>query len=415
MDSSKRQITAWTFYDWANSAFATTVMAGFFPVFFKKYWSAGSDVTASTLQLGVANSIAGLTVAVIAPFLGAVADRAAGRKRLLLAFAVMGIVLTACLSLIARGEWRLAVACYVLASVGFAGANVFYDSLLVDVATPGDEDRISARGFATGYLGGGILFGLNVLMTQKPALFGITDATIAVRISFVTVALWWAAFSIPLLLYVKERSQGAAVPMLHAVRAGFTQFRATFSDLRRFKPVMGFLVAYWLYIDGVGTVIQMAVDYGMSLGFDDKSLIVALLVTQFIGFPAALVFGKLGQRIGARRAILIGIGVYIVVTIGASRMSAVSHFYALAVIIGMVQGGVQALSRSLYATMIPREYAAEFFGFYNVIGKFAAVVGPSLMGWVAYLTGSSRLSMLAITVLFVAGGAVLLRVPKAPS
>lgn len=403
----KKRVYSWALYDWANSAFATTVIAGFFPVFFKEYWSTGTDVTVSTFQLGLANSAASLIIMLLAPVLGAIADCGGAKKRFLFSFAALGVLSTAALFMVEAGAWQLAVLLFVLGNIGFAGGNVFYDALIVFVAPERKLDAVSALGFALGYLGGGLLFAVNVSMTLWPEVFGLTDAAEAVRLSFVSVALWWTVFSIPLLLFVREPPTTARAVPGAAVRSGFRQLRATFGQIRRLRVVFLFLAAYWLYIDGVDTIVRMAVDYGMSLGFPSDSLIVALLITQFVGFPAALVFGRLGERIGTKRAIGIAIGVYIGVTLWAVQMEAVWEFYALATVIGLVQGGIQSLSRSMYARIIPPSQSAEFFGFYNMLGKFAAVLGPVLVGFTSMMTGSPRLSLLAITGMFVAGAALL--------
>ena len=306
-----RQVISWALYDWANSAFATTVLAGFFPLFFKKYWSSGSDVTVSTFQLGVANAAASLAVALLAPVLGAIADRSGARKRYLLLFAGMGIVMTGCLALVAQGQWPFAIAIYMLALVGFSGANVFYDALILDAAPHGRIDRVSALGFALGYLGGGVLFSANVAMTLWPGTFGLADATAAVKLSFVSVAVWWALFSLPLLFFFREVPLSERVTGWAAVKSGFVQIAGTFHALRHMRVVLVFLFAYWLYIDGVHTVIRMAIDYGLAIGLNANDLIVALLLTQFIGFPSAILFGRLSEGIGAKPGIFIGLGVYI--------------------------------------------------------------------------------------------------------
>jgi len=407
-----RQVISWALYDWANSAFATTVLAGFFPLFFKKYWSAGSDVTVSTFQLGVANAFASLVVALLAPVLGAIADRSGTRKRYLLLFAGMGIVMTSCLALVGQGQWPFAIAIYVLALVGFSGGNLFYDALLLDAAPHGRIDRVSAFGFALGYLGGGVLFAVNVMLTLWPQAFGLADATEAVKVSFVSVAIWWAVFSIPLLVFFREIPLGEQVAGISAVKAGLAQLAGTFRAIRHMRVVFVFLLAYWLYIDGVHTVIRMAIDYGLAIGLESNDLIVALLLTQFIGFPAAIVFGRLGELTGAKAAVIVGLSVYILACVWGYFMRESWEFYVLAGIIGLVQGGVQALSRALYARLIPANKSGEFFGFYNMLGKFAAILGPLIMGIVSVATGDPRLSILAVIVLFVAGGALLLAVDE---
>ncbi len=409
---------AWALYDVGNSAFTTTVMAGFFPLFFKQYWSAGANVTESTWNLGLANSLASVIVAVLAPVLGALADVGRSKKRWLAAFAALGCVATAALFLVPKGEWQLAAAAYVAATVGFAGSLVFYDALIVSVASDEDSDRVSALGYACGYLGGGVLFAINVLMATKPGLFGFADAGVGVRVSFLTVAIWWAVFTVPLLMRVHERhgqGQGAVrARSERPVRDAIKQVAVTMRRIRDLKPVWMFLVGYWLYIDAVDTVIRMAVDYGLSLGLPSEGLIIALLITQFVGFPAAIVFAKLSARIGTKRGILIGLLVYVGVTIFGFFMTTAAEFYVLAAVIGLVQGGVQALSRSFFSRLIPPEEAGEFFGFYNMLGKFAAVFGPLLMGMVGLVTGSPRLGILSLIILLVAGGWLLLRVPERP-
>ncbi len=406
-----RQIIAWACYDWANSAFATVVMAGFFPLFFKQYWSSDIPVTESTFHLSVANSLAGLLIVLLAPVLGAIADAGQLRKKLLFVFAAFGVLMTAGLYGVAQGQWLPALICFVFAMLGFMGSVVFYDALILSVARDDELDMVSAFGFGMGYLGGGLLFAFDVAMTLWPEAFGFADAAEAVRFSFLTVAIWWALFSIPLFLLVPEK-QGRTVKTGAVVRQGIRQLIHTFHEVRKLRVVFLFLLAYWLYIDGVDTIIRMAVDYGMSIGLDSDGLIIALLITQFVGFPAAVGFGLLGKRYGAKRGILLALGVYILVTVWAYFMDSSREFYILAVAIGLVQGGVQSLSRSFYARIIPVDKSAEFFGFYNMMGKFAAVFGPIMMGTVGLLTGSPRIGILSVGLLFVLGALLLLFVDE---
>ncbi|HZF25113.1 MAG TPA: MFS transporter [Steroidobacteraceae bacterium] len=406
----RRSVIAWALYDWANSSFATTVMAGFFPIFFKQYWSAGSEATVSTFRLGMGNGVASAVIAVIAPLLGAIADRGGARVKLLLFFTLLGVAMTASLYWVEKGDWPLAVVLYALAGVGFWGGTTFYDSLLPDVAEERELDVVSSYGYALGYLGGGLLFLVNVTMTLNPQLFGLADAGQAVRVSFLSVAAWWALFTVPLLLFVRERKPATPLRPLAAMRAGWIELWRTVGHLRAYRALTLFLVSYWLYIDGVNTIIKMAVDYGLSLGFDSKSLIVALLITQFVAFPAALVFGWIGKRFGPRFGILLCIVVYLGVTVWGYFLENVAQFYTMAVIIGLVQGGIQSLSRSYFARLVPPQKSGEFFGFFNMMGKFAAVIGPMLMGWVALVSGSSRLAILSIALLFALGAGLLLLV-----
>jgi MFS transporter, UMF1 family len=408
-----RPAVSWALYDWANSAFAMTVMAGFFPTFFRQYWSAGADSSATTFRLGMANAVAGAVIVVMAPLLGAVADRGGYRKRMLLAFSLLGIVTTFGLYFVQQGEWFAAACLFALGTLGFNGGMVFYDALLLDVAKPAELDRVSAMGYAWGYLGGGLLFAINVLMAMKPALFGLASAAEAVRWSFVSVSVWWLVFLLPLMLFVRERgaSDGrAAGSVWLALLSGWRELLATLHRVRQHRQLWLFLLAYWLYIDGVNTIIKMAVDYGLALGLKSADLLGALLLTQFVAFPAALFFGRVAQRIGARVAVLAGLVVYALITVWAYFLYTSLEFYAMAATVGLVQGGVQSLSRSLFGKMVPEGKSAEFFGFYNMVGKFGTVLGPALMGVVALLTGSARASILALLVLFVLGGVLLWRV-----
>jgi UMF1 family MFS transporter len=410
--SERRTVFSWALYDWANSAFSTTVMAGFFPVFFKQYASAGADSAESTLRLGTANAAASVIVALLAPILGAIADSAGTRKKFLFYFAAMGIVMTGALRFVQAGQWEIAVLVYAAAAVGFSAANSFYDSLLVGVAREGRSDFVSALGFAFGYLGGGVLFAANVAMTLRPAWFGLSGEEEALRVSFLTVAVWWAVFSIPLFLHVDEpprRTAGRG----GSVAEAFRQIARTFAEVKKLRAVLLFLLGYWCYIDGVDTITRMAVDYGLSIGFDAKNLVAALLITQFVGFPAAVIFGRIGEKKGAKKGIYIGIAVYVAVCVWAFRMREVWEFYGLAVSVGLVLGGIQALSRSFYSRIIPRDKAAEYFGFYNMLGKSAAVIGPLIMGGVGAATGNPRLAILSVIVLLAAGAVLLSRVSEA--
>ena len=403
----RRPVVAWALYDWANSAFATTVMAGFFPVFFKQYWNAGVAATESTFRLGLTNGLGSLLVALMAPVLGAIADRSSARVRMLMGFTVLGAASTAGLALAGEGQWQLAALLYLAASLGFWGGIVFNDSLLLHVAEPEEYDLVSGFGYALGYLGGGLLFAVNVAMTIKPEYFGLADASAAVRASFVMVGIWWLLFSLPLAFRVREKRSVQAVAPGLAVRRGFQELLGTLHEIRRYRPVLWFLAAYWLYIDGVNTVMKMAVDYGLALGFEATDLVAALLLTQFVAFPAALAFGWLGKKIGARRGIFLALTVYAAVTCYAYFIQEARDFYLMAVAIGLVQGGVQSLSRSYYGRLVPAGKSSEFFGFYNMMGKFAAVLGPLLTGIVARLTGDSRLGILSILLLFVGGASLL--------
>jgi UMF1 family MFS transporter len=409
----RRPVLSWALYDWGNSAFATTVMAGFFPIF---YSALSQDLSVKDSQFWFNITLAGasILVAASAPVLGAIGDRSGGRKRFLTTFAMLGVVMTAGLAWVQAGNWVMGLALYGLGTIGFSGANIFYDSMLVDVSAEDEFDLVSAFGYGLGYFGGGLLFLINILMVNSPESFGLADAGEAVRWSFISVAVWWAAFTVPLLTGVEELPTAHKATRMQAVREGIAQLVGTFHEVRKLRVLLIFLVGYWLYIDGVNTVIKTAVFFGDKvLGLPQASLVTALLVTQFVAFPAAMFFGWLGKRIGPRPAILIGLAVYILALVYAWRwLDTGADFYKLAVAIGMVQGGVQSLSRSLYARLVPTSKTAEFFGFFNMVGKFAAILGPLLMAMVPILFkgADERDSIIALSVLFVAGGALLWRV-----
>ena len=406
----RKRVVSWALYDWANSAFATTVMAGFFPIFFEKYWSNPNNINDSTFYLGLSNSAGSLIVAALAPFLGAIADRGSAKKKFLFMFAFLGILMTGGLWMVGQGQWQLAALLYMVGSIGFAGGNVFYDSLLPSVSEKKKVDFVSSLGYSLGYIGGGILFLVNVLMYQYPQWFGIPDGTVAVKLSFLSVAVWWAIFSIPIFIYVPEPSSEPTIKFGEAITQGWLQLKRTFKEIKQMKIIGTFLLSYWLYMDGVDTIIRMAVKVGSSMGFEAGDMIIALLMVQFIGFPAALVFNWFASKIGPKNAVLIAIIFYTVGTCFAYFMTTRLHFFLLAGMIGLFQGGIQALSRSLFSRLVPEGKEGEFFGFYNMLGKFAAVIGPILLGTVTIVTGDVRIGLLSIVALFIAGGLILSRV-----
>jgi MFS transporter, UMF1 family len=405
----EKKVFAWALYDWANSAFATTVMVAFFPVFFKQTLAAGVAPTVSTVWLGYANGISSLVLALTAPWLGALADKGSAHLRMLAIFTAIGVMPTALLAFVGTADALTGLTLFVIASIGFWGGLIFYDSMLIRVAPPGRIDSVSGFGYSMGYLGGGLLLIVNVVMFQKPQWFGLANGEAAIRASFVTVAVWWFVFAIPLLRQRLTSAAGPSIGWGRAAREGFAELLRTFREVRRFRPVILFLLAYWMYIDGVNTIMKMAVDYGLALGFPASSLITAILMIQFIGFPLTLLFGWLGDRISPLLGIFVAIAVYSAVTFYAVLMTSVSEFYVMSAAIGCVQGAIQAMSRSYYGRLIPADRASEFFGFYNMMGKFASVLGPFLMAATAAITGNSRTAILSVAILFV-GGAIMLGV-----
>ena len=414
----KKSIYSWALYDWANSAFATTVMAGLFPIFLGNFWGKSLDASTSTLYLGWANSIASIVIVLLAPVLGAIADRGTYKKRFLIFFAFLGILMTLGLYFIKEGAWPIALFIYIIATIGFSGANTFYDSLLPAVSNKDNVDYVSALGYALGYIGGGILIVINFLMIEHPSFFGLANDIEAVQWSFVSVALWWAMFSIPIILFVKEPQYHKTETTIETIKSGIKQFRNTFNEIWNLKVVFMFLIAYWFYIDGVDTTVRMATKFGETLGFESGELIGALVLVQFIGFFATLLYVKFADKVGIKNGIYVAIFAYIIIILSGYFVHELWQFYLVAGMIGCFQGGIQTLSRSLYFRIIPKDKSAEFFGFFNMWGKFAAVIGPALMGSVTWMLSSitsdeilsARLGLQSIIILFILGAFVLSKV-----
>ncbi|MBT8083399.1 MAG: MFS transporter [Gammaproteobacteria bacterium] len=401
-----RTTLAWAFYDWANSAFALSVMAVLFPLFLGSYWSAGDSGSQVTARLAWITAGANLVVAILAPILGTIADAGGYRKRFLITLAVIGAVMTASLGLVGEGEWPRALALYLLASIGFYSSTVFYDSLLVDVTEPRHYDFVSTFGFSMGYLGGAMLLALHVWMLRSPATFGLESAAEATRYAFISVGVWWALFLAPLVLWVPERRR-AGKRVRGVIGTAYRQLKATILHVRRYRNVVVFLSAYWLYVGGVFTVISMAANFGQRLGFDQKDLVLAFMITNFVGFPATWLYGVAANRYGPKHGLYFALAVYIAVSGLAGFMTNVREFFVLAIVVGCVQGGVQGLSRSLYASLIPEEAPGEFFGFYNMVTKAAHVLGPLIVALTTTVTDEPRYVLLALLPLFVLGAILL--------
>jgi UMF1 family MFS transporter len=409
-----KKVIAWAFYDWANSAFALSVLAVLFPLVLGNYWSAGDDGASVTARLGWVTFAASAVVCVTAPIFGTIADAGGFRKRFLFVLAIIGAVMTASLGLVGKGDWPLALGLYLIASVGFYSSTVFYDSLIIDVAEPRYYSMVSTLGFALGYLGGAVLLALHLWMLSSPARFGFADTSEVFSFAFVSVGIWWLVFLLPLLFFVPERHSAIEVTR-GAIRAAYAELRATMLEVGKYRNVVIFLGAYWLYIGGVFTVIFMAVNFGQRLGFDDQDLVKALLITNFIGFPATLLYGALAQRFGPKLGIYIALLIYAGACLYATKMTVVREFYIMAIIIGLVQGGVQGLSRSLYASLIPSNQPGEFFGFYSMVTKFAHVLGPAMVAVAATLSEDPKWVLLTLIPLFVCGGVLLGLVRMTPA
>ncbi len=400
---ARPELRAWAMYDWANSVFYTTVITAVFPVYYETVIAAELPRGRATSRYAIATSVALAIVALLAPVLGLMADRWPLKKRMLGVFLGLGVSATAALCLLGEGDWGAGLVVFGLGNIGAAGSLVFYDSLLPHIAAPHEIDRVSTAGYALGYLGGGLLLALNLLWIQKPGWFGLPDAESAVRLSFASAAAWWLLFSLPLFRRVPEppaEAPGAALPPL----------RQRLRELLRYRQAFRFLLAFLLFNDGIQTIMRVAVIFGSEIGLGQGTMIGAILAVQFIGVPCAFLFGQLAGWIGTKRAILVGIAVYACVSALGYVMHAAWQFWALAVLVGLVQGGTQALSRSLFASMIPAAKSAELFGLFAVFEKFAGIVGPSLFALVVTVTGSSRDAVLAVIVFFVLGAALLLGV-----
>ena len=406
----RRELRAWAFYDWANSAFVTTIVAAVFPIFYSSVAAADLPDDQATARFAFTTAIALALVALLTPVLGAVADYLGAKKRLLGSFLVLGVLATATMFFIGRGDWLFASAVFVFGNVGFAGANVFYNSLLPHVAREDEIDRVSTAGYALGYLGGGLLLAINLAWILAPGTFGLADAEVATRLSFVSVALWWLGFSLPLFRRVPEpprQLEPDEVTSLNPARVAVTRLVETFHEIRGYRHAFLFLLAFLAYNDGISTIIRMATVYGTEIGLGETDLIGAILLVQFVGIPFTFLFGLLAGRIGAKRALYLGLTVYVLVSVLGYFMSQALHFYALAILVGMVQGGAQGLSRSLYASLIPRHKSAEFFSFFAVGDKFAGILGPFIFGLVTTLAGGGRLAILAVIGFFVVGMVLL--------
>jgi len=411
---SDRVIGAWCMYDWANSPFATTLMSALFPPFFRSLViNAGLPVSDATAYWGYTASAALLIAACISPLLGAVSDYRGGKKRFVGIFAAVGMVATAAFVFIGDDTWPLASLLYIIAAIGFSGSIVFYESLLPHITTKETIDDVSSSGYAIGYLGGGTLLAINVLWVSHPEWFGMPDIGFALRASFLSVAIWWAIFSIPFFMRVPEPPLSGSAPsgpQRAVLVEGFGRLVRTFREVRKFRQLFVFLVAFWVYSDGIGTIIRMATAYGDEIGIGITDMTLALVLTQFIAVPFTMIFSKHASRFGAKRSILLTLAVYAMVSVSAYFMRTAAHFYILAVVVGTVQGGAGALSRSLYGSMVPKSRSAEFFGFYSLSAKFAGIMGPLVFGVVSQLVGHSRFSIVSIVLFFIIGATLLTRV-----
>ena len=399
----RKVINSWVMYDWAYSSFATTVLAAILPVYYSKVAGATLTGNKATVYWGYTIAIALMITAILSPIMGAIADYTGAKKRFLIVFTYIGIFVTALLYFVTTGDWLFASIIFIISNIGFSISDVFYNSLLPHVAKPEDIDQVSTRGYAFGYLGGGILLAINVIMLRA-----ISDRELAARLCFLSVSIWWSIFSIPLILNVKEPGKTfEAATQRNPIIFGFKRLVKTFHDLTNYRQLFVFLIAFWIYNDGIGTIIKMATIYGAEIGINIESLIGTLLMTQFVGIPFSFGFGWLAKKIGNKSCIYIGLFVYTLISISGYFLSTALHFWILGFMVGTVQGGTQALSRSLFGLMLPKSKTAEFFGFYGMSSKFAGVIGPLIFALIGQITGSSRLSIISLIIFFIAGGFLL--------
>lgn len=413
----KRAIRAWTMYDWANSSFATTIMAAVLPVYYSSVAASTLPPNIATAYWGYTTSISALLAALLGPILGAVADFRGSKKTFLTIFMLIGVTGTALLYWVRTGDWLMASIFFVVGQIGFAGSLVFYDALLPHVANQDEIDQVSSRGYAMGYIGGGLLLAINLAMIMfVPARFPAEQkaemTSLMTRLSFVSVAVWWLVFSFPILRHVSEPARRIEKGEEHftPLQASFRRLGETFKEIRHYRDLSLFLITFWVYTNGIGTIITMATIYGAEIGIGQTTLIGTLLMVQFLAAPFALAFGWLSRRIGAKRSIYLSLSIYSVIAVAGYFMSKEWHFWALGAAVATVQGGSQALSRSLMGKMMPKSKSAEFYGFFSVFEKFSNIAGPFLFGVVSMLTGHSRLSIVSLIIFFLVGIFLLTRV-----
>ena len=417
-------LRAWAMYDWAASAMQTTIMVAVFPIYFVKVAGAGLPESGATQRLATVNTLALVVIALLSPVLGAISDYRGTKKPWLALFMLLGVTAVLGMFFVERGDLDLASALFTLSLIGVAGSFVFYEALLPHIAGRGEIDRVSTAGYALGYLGGGVLLALNLAWIQRPDWFGLpsgagltpSQATLPVRLAFVSVAIWWVVFSLPLFRRVPEPAATLEPDERRGespVKMAFVRLGETFRELRSYRQAFVMLLAFLIYNDGIQTIIKMATAYGTELGIDQSALIGAILLVQFVGIPCSFLFGMLAGRIGAKRAVFIGLLAYTAISLLGYFMKTAAHFYVLAALVGTVQGGTQALSRSLFASMIPQHKSGEFFGFFSVFEKFAGIFGPLIFAGTIAATGSSRNAILSVILFFAVGALLLGRVDVA--
>ena len=413
MSRMTKQEKSWVFYDWANSAYSILITTAIFPLYFKAAAKeAGLAASTSTAYWGYANSFATLLISLCAPILGSIADFKGFKKRFFTFFFALGIIFTLLLAVVPSNQWLILLICYMVTVIGFGGTNIFYDAFLVDVTTEDRMNQISSKGFAMGYIGSTIPFiiGIALIILSQQSIIPLS-VTVASQAAFAITALWWGLFTIPMLKNVNQVYYKERVP--NPISNGFKQLFETFKKIKLYRPLFLFLLAYFFYIDGVNTIITMSTAYGSDLGISSTNLLIILFATQVVAAPFAILYGKLADKFRGKTMLLVGILVYIVICAYAYFLETTLDFWILAMLVASSQGGIQALSRSYFAKLVPKDSANEFFGFYSIFYKFAAILGPFLVGLTAQLTGNTNSGVFSLIVLFIIGGSILLRVPEA--
>lgn len=402
-------------YDWANSAFATTMLAAVLPIFYYDVAGKNLNEDLAASYWGYTQSIALILVAILAPLLGAIADLSGSKLRFLRAFATLGILASALFVFVGEGDYLLASFLMIIGMIGFSGGNTFYDSMLTNLVPPDQRDMVSSKGYTMGYVGGGILLAVNLLMIQKPGLFGLENGLQGTYAAFLSVAVWWYIFSRPIFGTVGPFLPKPVVQHTvgEYVGAGAKRLLRTLRSIRHYPELLKYLIAFWLFSDGINTVIAMATIYGKTIGIETSHLIIALLITQFVGIPFTLLFGRIAVRMGSKNSLYITLSAYVGIVMLGYFMQNATHFYMLAVMVGMVQGGSQAVARSIFSKLVPQLQSAEFFGFLSVSSKFSSSFGPFVFAVVGQITGSARYGILALLLFFIGGILMLMTVNMA--
>lgn len=399
-----KEVKAWISYDLGNSAFATTVLAAFFPIFYNQYWASELDSASSAEYLSWTLVISNLTLLFTAPLIGAITDISKSTKLMFVSMVSISIVCVGLLFFLQVGSWMYALVFFGIANYFFSASNVLYDKILVQITSPDLFSKISGYGYAWGYFGGGLLFLVNALMSLYPEMFGLESQADAIRWSFITVSVWWTIFLLPLSITYKERVVNTSEKV---IRDSFNNFIDTLKSVSKYKNAFTFLIAFFLYIDGVHTVIALASTFALNLGLDTSSIIIALILVQFVAFPSTLMWSLVAEKYGDKIVINITIIIYIILILYSLNLSNGFEFYTLAGLIGFIQGGIQGSSRSLFAKLIPSDKAGAFFGLFNTFGKAAAFIGPALIGLFLVIFKDTSLMLLPLLVLFVLGIIVL--------